>query len=357
MAKKQEEGNIKISARFGKNNKRDSCDNCGTQSKVFLGYGPHNFCEKHFIEFFEKKVRKTIRMNQMAKKNEKIMVALSGGKDSTLALYFLKNLLKHTNPIKALIIDEGIPGYRKKAIKIAKQNCIDWKIPFEIASFEKEFGITNKKIMAKIKENGSLGTSCAFCGTLRRKIMNSHAKKWKADKIATGHNLDDEVQSIAMNFFGNDLKHFARLGAVSDIQSKDFVPRIKPLYESPEKEIILFCSFKKIKHYSGECCPFSWMAKRNEFRQMLNDFELNFPGTKYSILRFFQKTKPLLKKNRNIAAKISHCTECNEPCNGTKCMACTQIESLRGKSKKNTVKNQIKGKKCISCNELKELAT
>jgi len=272
------------------------------------------------------------------------------------------------------MIDEGISGYREKAIKTAEQNCKKWNIPFRIITFEEEFGTSNDKIIQKIKENSKLGTSCAFCGTLRRKIMNKYAREIKADKIATGHNLDDEVQSIAMNFFDNDFKRFERLNTVFDKNNKMFVPRIKPLSETPEKEIILFCSFKKIKHYSEECCPFSWMAKRNDFREMLNDFEAKYPGTKYSILRFYQNIKEKIraKENEN-SGKANYCISCGEICSGEKCRTCIQLESLGKnegmktelkKAKTKTAKNSSaefsvkrSGKKPKTCNELKCSAT
>ncbi len=338
------------------NLKNHPCDRCGKPSKVLLGYGPHYFCKKHFLEFFEKKIRKNLRLNKMVKAGEKILVALSGGKDSTAILCLLNKIFKNTNSITALIIDEGISGYREKAVKIASENCKKWKIPFKIVKFEEEFGISNDKIMDKIKENRKLGTSCAFCGTLRRKIMNKYARKLKADKIATGHNLDDEVQSIAMNFFDNDFKRFERLNTVLDSKNKMFVPRIKPLSETPEKEIILFCSFKKIKHYSEECCPFSWMAKRNDFRQMLNDFESKYPGTKYSILRFYQNIREKLKHGKKENGKINYCISCGEICSEEKCRTCSQLESLKSGNSK---PKEFKKEKCktLACNELKRLST
>jgi len=268
----------------GTNTKK--CDKCGKEASITLGYGPHYFCENHFINFFENRFRKTIRKYNLIEQGEKILIALSGGKDSTVILFLLAKYYKKGRELEALIIDEGVKGYRDKSVKTAEENCKNLGIKYKIISFKKEFGVTNDEIMPLIEKNPKLGGTCAFCGTLRRNIMNKYAKRIGAKKLATGHNLDDEVQSFVMNVFNNDFERMKRMGAGAGIiEHQGFVKRIKPLYETPEKEIIAYCAFKGIKHYSEECCPYSWTAKRNEYREMLNTFEDRFPGTQYSILR------------------------------------------------------------------------
>ncbi len=304
------------------------CDRCGKQAKVFCGYGPHAFCQDHFLHFFEKRVRRTIRTNKLIKKGEKIAIGLSGGKDSTTVLFLLNKIFKHTNKIEAIIIDEGIPNYREKAIKTAVQNCKRWKIPFHIVSFQERFGFRMTEVMKKTGEAKRIGSTCSFCGVFRRRLLNETAKAIGAGKIATGHNLDDECQSIAMNLFDADLSRMARLGAIVSFDEKNFVPRIKPLYETPEAEIIAFADFNHLKHFSREsCCPFKWQAKRNWFRKMLNDAEAEFPGTKYKILQSFKQLKPRIAEfaKKQIAG---YCKQCGAPLPGEKCVACEQLKKL-----------------------------
>lgn len=192
--------------------------------------------------------------------------------------------------------------------------------------------------------------------------MDKYAFQLKSGKLATGHNLDDEIQSISMNFFDNDLKRFERLGAISQ-KIESFVPRIKPLHETPEKEIIMYCAFNGIKHFSEECCPFSWMAKRNAFREMLNGMESKFPGTKYSILRFFQQVKGKLleKKHGKTISKINYCINCGFPSSGKTCKVCEMVEKLKNSTSKKAIKQPEnvpkKPSNAKTCNELKILAT
>lgn len=320
-------------------NAQKKCDKCKKQAAITLTYGPHYFCENHFTRFFEERFRKTIRKYKLFKPKEKILVALSGGKDSTILLYLLKKFYSKSNNIEALIIDEGVKGYRDKSIKIAIKNCKYWGIKHTLASFKKEFGITNDLLMPLIEKNPKLGGTCAFCGTIRRNIMNRYAKTLKADKLATGHNLDDEVQSFVMNVFNNDFERMKRMGATSGvIEHSGFVKRIKPLYETPEKEIIAYCAFNGIKHYSEECCPYSYMAKRNEYREMLNHFEQRFPGTKYSIIRFNEKLResiiPKEIKINHENKKLLNCTNCGEPTEKKLCKTCEMMETLKKEQKK-----------------------
>lgn len=322
----------------GKKN-ADLCEQCGAKVAITLPYGPHYFCEKHFTKFFEDRFRKTIRKYKLFKPKEKLLIALSGGKDSCILLHLLSKYYSKSNLLSALIIDEGVKGYRENAIKIAEDNCKERKINYTIVKFKNEFGITNDKLMPLILSNPKLGGTCSFCGTLRRNIMNKYSKKLKMDKLVTGHNLDDEVQSFVMNVFNNDFDRLKRMNATSGIiDYEGFVKRIKPLYETPEKEIIAYAAMNNIKHYSAECCPYSWTAKRNEYREMINNFENRFPGTEYSILRFFENLKPLLKPKKELKQKLSNCLHecknCKEPTEKELCKACEMIQLIKSEEKK-----------------------
>jgi uncharacterized protein (TIGR00269 family) len=328
--------------------KNKKCDKCSQKSVISLEYGPHYFCEKHFKQFFEARVRKTVRKYSLFRSKEKLLVALSGGKDSVVVLNIIKRFYEKSNEIEALIIDEGVKGYRNKAIDAAVNNCEKLGIKYKIVSFKKEFGVNNDEIMPILIKNPKLGGTCAFCGAMRRNLINKYAKKGKFDKLITGHNLDDEVQSFIMNVFNNDFDKLLRMGAESGIiKHKGFVKRIKPLYETPEKEIIAYCAFSELEHFSKECCPYSWTAKRNEYREMLNNFENRFPGTLFSILRFFENLKPFImpdkKKKKDFERQLKKCSNCGEPTEKEICKTCEMLKKL--KSKQSTKKKGKKGRR------------
>ncbi len=306
------------------------CDKCASEAKIILPYGPHRLCAEHFNEFFEHRVRKTVRLNQLVKYGEKIAVGVSGGKDSMVTLHLLNKVFGTSNKIEAIMVDEGIAGYREKAIEIAKNYCAEHKIPYHIVKYEQAFGFDMGNVMKKIHEDRSLGSTCSFCGVFRRDLLNAKALEIGAQKLATGHNLDDEVQSIAMSLFGSDFARLSRLGEIAEGMkgSGKMVPRIKPLYETPEKEVIAYAALNGIEHYSEECCPYSWMAKRNHYRKTLNELEDAMPGTKYGILSSFRKMKPMLSAIAGEGGELRECAKCGNPSAQELCGTCRQLERL-----------------------------
>ena len=320
---------------------------CSAEAMVLLPYGPHNYCHEHFIAFFEKRVSRTIRNYGLVKPNEKIAVGVSGGKDSAVTLHLLKQICPR-NEIEAVMIDEGIPGYRDASLEKGKELCKMLDVPYTLVHYGKEVGVTMTQIKSAIDEQPKLGTTCSFCGTFRRHLLNKAASDTGADKLATGHNLDDEVQSICMNFFDNDLQKLARLGAiVRNNVERGLVPRIKPLYESPEKETITYAALKELPHYSDECCPFSYQAKRNYFREMLNNIENELPGTKFKILRAFQEIKPALS-TFNPGIEIKFCGKCGAPSSNTNCGTCKKLESLSGIQRVSVKQDKLRKLNCAT---------
>ncbi len=336
-----------------------TCKQCGEKAKILLPYGPHAFCAEHFNAYFENRIRKTIRENELLKRNEKILMALSGGKDSMVLLHVLHKYYARTNSLHALLIDEGIAGYRENAIALAVQACDARSVPYTIVSHQEEFGFTNNQIAPVIFATPELGKSvCSYCGTFRKTLMNRYAKKLGADKLATGHNLDDEAQSVLMNVFDNHAAKMASLGPMANNLSEDYVvPRIKPLYETPEKDIIAFASQNQIPHYSDECCPYSFKAKRNDFRAMLNNFEQKYPGTKHSVIRFLEDIKPQVPQSGTLKT-LHACTECDEPTPHALCQACGKKGILQKalETRKNTARIEISAPSdAISCNTTKQM--
>ncbi len=321
---------------------KSKCVKCGKKAVVSLAYGPHSFCREHFLEFFEKRVKKTCREHKLVECGKKIVVGYSGGKDSGTCLYLLNKFFGKSNPIEALLVDEGIPGYRNKALELAEKNCKKWGVEFRRVSFEEEFGLSMQKA---VKRKGR-ESACAFCGTLRRRVLNKHAKEMQAQKLATGHNLDDESQSVLMNVFDADASRFYRLGPKSREkkslaakaglsqgvlqQQKGLVQRIKPLYFCPESEVELFARLSGISFFKKGGCPFKPEAKRNWFRKTLEEAEKKFPGTKFSITRFLAEAKQW-PANQAKRRQLSACIECGEPCSGAKCVVCKRLEKLKVK--------------------------
>lgn len=339
------------------------CNRCAEPAKVFLPYGPHRFCAAHFNSFFESRVQSTIRQGKLIKYGEKIAIGVSGGKDSMATLHLLHNAYGKTsqNKIEAIMIDEGIRGYRDRALQIGAKYCDENGIDYHVVKYQDGLGVDMNEVMKKIHEDPNLGSTCSFCGVFRRDFLNDKALEINAEKLATGHNLDDEVQSIAMSLFGSDFGRASRLGPTTgERKFEKMVPRIKPLYETPEKDIIAYTAMNGIEHYSEECCPYSWMAKRNHYRKMLNELEDSLPGTKYSILASFRKMKPLLESFEKEHGKSpGECSRCGSPANGELCGTCRQMERLveMPVDKKSNPSKSLKKQGTLTCAQTKGTAS
>lgn len=300
-----------------------NCKNCKSNPVIKLPNSNISLCKSHFNRYFEKKVRRCIRVYNLIKKTDKVIVALSGGKDSLSLTFLLHKLLKQRKiKLEALIIDEGT---RKDELKAAEKLCKKLKIKLNKFTYKKEYKFTLFDIAEKLK-----GIPCAACGALRRSLINKKARQLKATKLATGHNLDDEAQNILMNQFKNNIQLSSRLGPLTGVKDdKYFIRRIKPFYFLTEQEVLTFAKINNIAP-GKKICPFRCGAYRNSIRKMLDSFEKKYPGTKHSIVKSFLETLPLLKKNYS-KAKIKHCKICKEPCSQPDliCQKCKIIKKLR----------------------------
>lgn len=296
------------------------CKTCKTKPVIRLTNTSVQLCKSCFIKYFEKKTLKTIRQYNLIQKNDSLGIACSGGKDSTSLLYIIHRHFSKRPDIKitAIAIDEGIKGYRDSSLQDLKKFCKTNKINLKIFSFKKEFHKTLDQLIKICNK------PCSVCGVLRRYMLNKYARKLKITKLITGHNLDDEAQSIIMNQFRNNMALSARLGPLTGIViDKRFIKRAKPFYFLTEKEVKTYSFLKGIVDNFNEC-PYSLDSYRGEVRDLLNDFEANHEGTKHSIINSFIEILPLLKKHYSTAnlKEIKNCNICGEPCSQDTCQAC-----------------------------------
>lgn len=305
----------------------NSCDKCGNpQIIIKRKHSGQSLCRECFIESINQKVLKNIRKYKLIEKDDRVLMALSGGKDSVMTLHIL-NSLRERNIIdlNAVTIDEGIKGYREDGIRIAAENAKSLGVNHKIVSFKEYFGMTLDEMMSKNRKNTQLRHACTYCGVFRRWILNRVAREEEATKIATGHNLDDETQSIVMNYLEGNINNLIRIGPKSESQDRRFTIKIKPLYEIPEREVGLYAVAANLKvHLAG--CPYAEESFRGEIGRYIKELSENHPTIKYSTLRGFERIKPALKKELALKSSMDVCIRCGEPAAGELCKACTFLE-------------------------------
>ncbi len=306
------------------------CTFCERKEAVYSRpYSGELLCKVCFCRSIEEKARATISKYEMLQPDDKIVIAVSGGKDSLTLLHILARI-EHNFPkatLSAVTIDEGIAGYRDEALKIATKNCKELEVPHVIASFKELYGYTLDEIVDAIQKKIEKGpTPCSFCGVLRRQALNTVAREAGANKLATAHTLDDETQTMLLNIVHGAATRIARVKPVLSEVHPKLVQRVKPLCEIPEREVALHAYLRNID-YQGVPCPYAGTALRNDVRTMLNRIEAKHPGTKFAIFRSIEKIRPALEATIGEAA-LNECRLCGEPTIGDVCKPCQMLQEL-----------------------------
>ncbi len=293
------------------------------EADVFLKEDKLYLCEQHFNERFEKNVLSTIKKYRMAKKDDKILVALSGGKDS-MALWYVLNKLGYN--AKGFHIDLGIGEYSKKSKEVVLTLANILKQEVIIIDIKKELGATIPKIANKITRK-----TCAICGTIKRYYFNYVAHKNRFNIIATGHNFDDEVSTLFGNILQWNFKYLSKKYPV--LWEDEFFPRkIKPFALTTEEEIINYVKFNKIPYITCRC-PMSENTPTNYiYKEILLELSGKFRGLRKKFYKTYLKDVfPLFnqQKEKYLNKKLTHCKICGEPSLHEICSVCQIKQKLK----------------------------
>lgn len=292
------------------------CDKCSAPAVLFQRYSGLHLCKAHFFADVEKKIKKEVRKKRI---EGTLAVAFSGGKDSAVVLAVLNDLFSRRGvEIVAITIDEGISGYRDKALESAAMLIAELGVRWQVASFEDYFDIRIDRVHER---------PCTVCGILRRSLLNRIAKTVGAATLVTGHNLDDEAQTVLMNYLRGDIDRLLRL----DHPAKEgLVRRVKPLKYVPEKEVALYAVLKGIPISLDEC-RFSAGVFRAEVRSVLNELEPRHPGTKYALVKGLERILGLTHRE---PFQLGHCVQCGEPAVKALCQSCEILRELQSRDYK-----------------------
>ncbi len=291
------------------------CNNVAIYKKEGIYY-----CKDHFINYFEKKTINTIEKYKLIEPGDIIGVGVSGGKDSNALLYFLNKYKEYFGiEVYGIHIDEGIAGYRDKDTEKLLEISKRYNIKVFIYNFKDYFNI---RLDEAVKLNSEL-KSCTICGVWRRWLMWKASKDLNITKIATAHNINDELQTILINIFEGNIKDILKSGPYTGIVEEDFVPRIKPFYFNSEKENLIYSTIYDLSPKYGEC-PFITGQFRDIIRSELYKIEDKYPSFHEKFINNFLEVLKYAKKDykeKNVI-KLKKCKFCGYPTTREICRAC-----------------------------------
>jgi uncharacterized protein (TIGR00269 family) len=299
------------------------CSFCDKQAVIFQKAPGTYLCKSCFIDYVERTIHKTITKYKLVKKDNKIAIGVSGGKDSLSMLYNLYNhiinILNHPR-ITVITINEGIKDYRDESLGILHEFVKKFNLDVDIIElgFKDEFGLSLDEIVELIIKNNVKMNACTICGTIRRRLLNDGAKRVNATKLAIGHNLDDITQTLLLNILRKDLTKIAinpphtSIDDEEDNNDNPFITRIKPLIHLTNKEISAYCYYKGFNLQSRPC-PYSqsFPIFRKTVQNFLNSFDERNFEVKYNLLDLNYQLFDIL-----------HTTSCNNPTSFQTCKTC-----------------------------------
>ncbi|AJM91335.1 TIGR00269 family protein [Nitrosopumilus piranensis] len=298
------------------------CDGCENSAVYTRKYSGQKLCSECFSNSIVRKTAKTISKHKMIQNDELVAVAVSGGKDSLALLKIIHEMSStHNFRIKAITIDEGIPGYRNEALEIVEKFCGELGVEHKIYSYKDLFELTLDEAL-DLRENEKT-SSCSICGTLRRRAIDHAAKDIGADVIATGHNLDDILQTFVINMLSGDTN---KIGWMDPDTSSNSLRKIKPFCEIYESEIV-FYAFTNDIPFQSEPCPHMNEGIRTEIREFLNSLEKQHSGIKNNLYKSVLRVSNIVKES-NYKEKMS-CKKCGSDCTGNVCAVCNMVLKLK----------------------------
>ena len=276
------------------------CKRCRDRAAIEIRRHNAAFCRDCFFHYVRQQVTRAIDKHHMLRPDDRILVAVSGGKDS-LALWDL--LLDLGFSVDGLYMSLGIGGYSDRSRETCQAFADRRGAKLVLYDLAREQGYSIPEAA------GNSGRpSCGVCGLSKRYVFNRAAFEGGYDVVATGHNLDDEAAVLMANTLRWDTATMARQFPVLEATRPGLVKKVKPLYRVAERETAAYCVLKGID-YVVEECPLVAGNTQLRYKETLNQMEEASPGTKHNFLfGFIDRAAELLRSADD--AELTECSSC-----------------------------------------------
>lgn len=286
-------------------------------------YARLHLCRDHFIKYEVSRVEKTIERYGLFKRDSKLLLAISGGKDSVMLLDVLYTIRGRLNiKIGVLHIDLGINGYSEESRRVVLSICGMLNMTPIILPLRECLGYSVKEIAEKTGRK-----YCSVCGVIKRYITNTVGIYLGVDAVVTGHNLDDLTAYCLKEILRGNLKGALRLHPKLKGEGK-LAARVKPLAEVSERETAMYVVLKGLPFMMGECSLAPPRTIEVKSREFLSSIEANHPSIKVS---FYRGIIGGLEVGDTV--KLRECQVCGFPSLASRCSFCRLILRATGSEK------------------------
>jgi len=277
------------------------------------------YCKPCFVHVFREQVRRTIARHDMIAAGDRILVAVSGGKDS-LALWDV--LLDLGHDATGLYLGLGIGRYSERSRVVARRFAAERGAALVEVDLERDYGFD----IPTAGVNGSRST-CAVCGLSKRYVFNRAALDGGFDVVATGHNLDDEAATLLGNTLRWQTEYIARQAPA--LSAKDgMAKKVKPLHRLSELETAAYAFLRGID-YVVEECPLVAGNTQLRYKEAMNAIEAGSPGTKAQFfLGYLERGAPLFATSDDV--ELRPCGRCGQPTTARFCAFCRARAQVLG---------------------------
>jgi uncharacterized protein (TIGR00269 family) len=305
------------------------CHKCQTRATINMRQHKLALCKDHFTQWVLDQTERNIKKYRMFSKKDKILVAVSGGKDS-LALWDVLTKLDYQTV--GLHINLGINGqnqYSQRSQQFTERFSHARGLDLSIINVEEEFGSSVPEIA--LFSNRRKSNNCSVCGLVKRHTMNQIAANYNYDVLVTGHNLDDEAAVLFSNTLGWDIDLLHRQSPVLPARM-GLIRKAKPFCRFYEKETATYTLLEGIDYIEEEC-PYSEGSTTIQHKELLNKIEHDHAGTKLAFYLKFLNAKKVLFQDRNEPLSgvdpLFPCDKCGQPTTYPgNCSFCRMIDSI-----------------------------
>ena len=299
------------------------CRVCRQPAIIDLPRHNANFCGEHLLQLCRRQVEKAIAEHDMLARDDRVLVAVSGGKDS-LAVWDM--LIELGYRADGLYLGLGIGDYSDESGTYARDFAAERGLALRTIDLREDYGYD-----VPTAAHATRRVPCSACGLSKRHLFDQAARDGGYDVVVTGHNLDDEAAVLFGNTLRWDVEYLGRQLPVLPARN-GFPKKAKPLMRLTERETAAWCIVRGID-YQVEECPMAAGNKHLTYKAALNAIERGSPGSKAAFyLNFIERMAPLLAGVRTESAtEVGACTSCGAPTTGEVCAFCALRQRVAGR--------------------------